>query len=559
MLLVVLGWLAAAATLLGVGLALARWARAEPLDPGQAFWVGWAGALCALQVVQLAVPVGWPVAVALALVGAAGWASAWRWLRLPTRPPWLEALLGGALAVALAVRAQAPSLNGDSGVYHRPAVRWMADAALPAGLANLNPLLGLNSAHALFQAALDVGPWAHLSQHVGPSLLVLVLGLQSLHGAALILRAPASAGARAWLALLFAPLVVDLALGRDLSSDAPDLAVAVVGAALWIELVTWVEVQGRAALPTGLLLLAVGMGIACKLSYAAWGLAVGLAVLIFGLARHPERRARTAVLAVAVFLGTVGVWSVRSLVMTGYPLYPSPWLSLPVSWRLPQEVVDRVQRYVLVWGRWSGGPRVPVLGTWSWVRPWLVSAMSMNRALVVPVALAVLCLALGVWRRRSPLRSWWLLLPVVAALAFWFATSPDVRFAGALIWALPATAAWLALRPATASPGFQRGLVVVVLALALEPLSDPLRPVAWAWLRPPRSAEVPAVMFRTDSGLEVRVPVGGACWDLPVPCTSFPRSGLALRGQALSQGFVWGGPDRPLPPGVPSATIPDVH
>jgi hypothetical protein len=554
MFLVLGGWIVFGALFTGVRLLVIKvFTPRLTVELTQAFWVGWAATLCFLQVLELALPAApWGAAFS-APVAVFGWLQFRRLRSMTTERRWVlpAVILPGA--VWLALRAMGPPLNGDSGIYHRPAVRWMADHALAPGLANLNPLLGLNSAHFLYQALFEVGPWAHRSHHLGPSLLVLVLWIQIAAGLVDAWRKGASAPARSWIAALFLPLLVDQAVGRDLSTDTPDIAVAILGAAVWVELMELVE-RDVGALRPGLLVLISAMAIAVKLSYGPWAVLVVVSVAVV----WTQQRGNPwpAFLALGLIgLATLGVWALRSAVLSGYPLYPSSFAALHVPWAVPLEVVTRVGRYVLAWGRATGGPVHPVIGTWDWIPAVFVFLLTLNRQVVLPLALALLALAFGAASKRfATPRLAWVLLPLVA-LGCWFLSAPDVRFAGALLWAVPVTLIWNLVREARAPLwNFRLGLVVLV-ALGIWPAWD--SKLAGGWFATPASLPVPTLVHLTvDGPLPVGVPLDGSCWDAPAPCTDFPRAGLRMRGPAIEQGFEWGA-DLPLPPGIHSAAIPE--
>jgi hypothetical protein len=271
-------------------------------------------------------------------------------------------------------------------------------------------------------------------------------------------------------------------------------------------------------------------------------------------------RARCSILEIVAWCAfTFGCWSARSLLLTGYPLYPSHLMGLPVSWRLPVPVVDAVARYVVAWGRWSGGPIQPVLGTWEWVAPWLRSTLMLNRSVLTPLFLAGSLALVGAATRRLEARRVSLLAIPVAALGIWFLTSPDVRFAGALFWCLPATVGWALVREPRLPVWNIRVLVGVWMAIALYPLVE-VQPA----IRGSSSAALPAplprvVLLAIDGPVPVAVPADGACWDTPPPCTGLPRAGLHMRGANLDAGYEWGIEQGETPPDSSPLRIPAVQ
>jgi hypothetical protein len=157
-----------------------------------------------------------------------------------------------------------------------------------------------------------------------------------------------------------------------------------------------------------------------------------------------------------------------------------------------------------------------------------------NQAVLIPVGLA---LAAGTVRaarmlirrdgtRRLPAS---LVLPAAGGLGAWFLTAPDVRYAAAGFWVLAAQAVALAVDGSAASDVLRSRVALVgsfgLLAVAFIAI-DPPAPITSGPVPPPTIA---LASFRTDSGLVLQVPQGGACWGASLMCTAYPDSRLRLR------------------------------
>src|SRR5262249_44337921 len=66
-----------------------------------------------------------------------------------------------------------------------------------------------------------------------------------------------------------------------------------------------------------------------------------------GGAEKPRLILGSVGLSVALFLP----WTLRGVLLTGYPLYPSTVLAAPVDWRVPVEVVEKQAAYTRWFGR----------------------------------------------------------------------------------------------------------------------------------------------------------------------------------------------------------------
>src|SRR5207302_1532468 len=131
-------------------------------------------------------------------------------------------------------------------------------------------------------------------------------------------------------------------------------------------------------------------------------------------------------------------WLAHGAVLSGYPLYPSPLMPLPVEWRAPLAATIAQANAIREWNGVAGAWRVALsdprwfaglLGTLGWTQRDVVLALA--------IAAVELPVAAGRWvfGRRVPLLGV-ALVPTVAGLVFAFVAAPQARFAGALPWVL---------------------------------------------------------------------------------------------------------------------------
>ena len=133
---------------------------------------------------------------------------------------------------------------------------------------------------------------------------------------------------------------------------------------------------------------------------------------------------------------------VRQAVLSGYPLFPSRVVSLPLDWRLPSHTVDEANRYARSWARTPRGLPASVLGSWGWFPGWL-SRNGRDINVIGALALLLCAVPVSVLRRvdaqrRERSRAMWAMLgPSLVTLLLWFAIAPDPRFAYAPLWLTP--------------------------------------------------------------------------------------------------------------------------
>ncbi|MFN0178564.1 MAG: LIC_10190 family membrane protein [Gemmatimonadales bacterium] len=584
---------------MGVGLLVRRAFGLRSLavrDLLTGFWVGLAAIVAFLLLWTFFARVN---AVPLAVVTVFGLGglglSAGELRQLPRREAWcftpvvLLVLVVGALWVANLGRGGLT--NTDSLLYHLQGVRWATAYATVPGLANLFGPLGFNNASLLYDAMLEVGPWAGRSHHVANGVLIQVLLFQSLLGLFRLVGGRAADRAQnGFDALLLAPT---LAMGiqdwlTSYVTDLPASAVVLVAVSEAHRILL-----NPAARPPGMverrhdspperlysvvvIVALLSVAVTFKLSLAVFaGLTTAiLLLLVFRDGIFAGARRRTAIRAVGAAALIGGLWAGRGIVLSGYPLFPMTVLPAPVDWRVPAEHAIAEFGYAAESSRATTSTPAGVLhtepfGAW-FERWWELSGSDGLYHIAVPVAFILLVLvglAFATLRgRRDPSpRPWLLLGPAVVALAAWFRVAPEPRYAAPLLWivlGLVGASLYRALDGANAGR-LARGAVIALAVLGASPLIlrplvspgadgrlSPLRRVVEANLRLQgqasglyREPRRPTVRtYVTERGLELNV-APRRCGDAPLPCTPNPAANLRLRIDGrLDRGFMVEGP-----------------
>jgi hypothetical protein len=187
------------------------------------------------------------------------------------------------------------------------------------------------------------------------------------------------------------------------------------------------------------------LGVLClSVKSSSLGLVIGIfAATIALLLREGKRQAggiflqkRVAAMSLlaAVMMTT---WMSRGVILSGYPLFPSTAMAMPVAWRMPVRGVKDFQQEILRWARDPdpGSDRREILKTWRWLPPWSERLLDMRTHFAWPGQVGVagsavlIALALcGSTLRRHAHSLLVLTLPLLAYAAFWFITAPFQRF-----------------------------------------------------------------------------------------------------------------------------------
>lgn len=570
-------WLVIALVFAGVGL-LARRAFVsdiglDAVDVLEAFWVGYAATLLFLQLWHLALPISWLAAIPMALAGAGGlwvtrsqlrastgWTSDRRW-------GWLAVLV--PLVLWVAILATSPIRLHDTGLYHRPTAEWYKSYPIVPGLANLHPRLGYNSSHLLYTALAD-SFLPGRAEHVVNGPLALALLVQLMLAGWRSIREQSSP--HCFDVVLLTPAVF-LLLGRDLTSFGTDFALMMILFAAIPRIHRYLSHpppaedlhRFRVAASTFILCTAV----AVKLTAAA--LVVPVLLVLLGVRYRRVRAGRQPTLRVAFALPLgicvlmAGVWIGRSIILSGYPAYPLGFGAVPVSWRVPESVMNRHALVANVKLRFFFDGRSPdeLVGetlTGGWFREWLRHLLNQGAdneeafwRISLPLILASIAILIGlatfVRPRAPPREAAALLLPASGlALLVWIFRFPDPRYGTPIAWVFAGIAVAELSRLLAIRGTGSRVVVAMLLGLAsiqavwparllarVREISVPYalaeRLVAWPWPGElTRARSVPLREFDTDSGLRLYQPIRSrACWRAPLTCTPVPRPDLRLR------------------------------
>jgi hypothetical protein len=550
-------WLFMGTFLVGIGLAVRR---AFGLRTGQvmhhwllAFWVGWVVVLAFLQVWHLWLPAGGWAFGCVAVAGIAGLAWNHQDVRASVRHvvtthPWLVGLVV-LLAVWFSNRAISALIISDTGLYNLQGVRWSGTYPVIPGLGNVESLLGLNTSYFLYAALLEVGPWAHKARHLASGLLLLGMAVQVVWSMARLFRPHAPLWAyHVFTVLLFPPLLRQVIVIQNssyiasLSTDTPVFLLQVVAAAYLVVLLFDPPDDCRETqyLVFGIILLSVG-AVTVKLNSLFFSATMVLVAGGWWVLRNRDNllqgESSKTLWWVGWAIALLSIpWAVRSVILTGYPLYPSTVIALPVDWRVPPAIATGLITY-----------------TQSVTLP-------LPTVLASPFAAAPLALAgAGVlfrvaYRPRPHVPSaigWWVLLPPAVCLLVWALTVPYLRYANACFWVLGAGAVTLAvvrplpIRPVTIS------MAVLLCAVAIAGLSlvrggtfDDLliMPGENRLFDATPQPELSTVTL--SSGVVVYVPDTevSQCWDAPLPCIRSRgiSAHLRLREEGeIRHGFKW--------------------
>jgi hypothetical protein len=465
------------------------------------------------------------------------------------------------LAIGIALRAAGPCEYYDTGLYGAQAVRWIVTYPVVFGLANVHARLGFNTSVFLFHAALDQGPWRGLYFHLFSGFVLCAFWATVLPTCERVLRGTELTPSQWFHAILFIPAAIwsGRASVVGTATDEPSSVLCLVAAGLLFQYLEsdasneadnsdW---RSRVMVAATLLALAVTFKLSTVVfAFLGWVLAFAI---LWSTGR--ERRYVWAAFGGAVLL--LVPWLAGQIILSGYPFFPNSLFPFPGDWRLPRGIPELYELWIRSWARI---PFVKVATTegFAWLRPWFHAAVRDRASFQVPIAITVVATAVLALRRLDvrSIRSqgFWLLLPSLSGIPFWFWKGPGLRFGQAAIWTLAATVGSLAMTAWTQNNGLLRRRVVVsglLIAMAWCLFSFGWRHSYQVLESVDGFVQLPeaqVVARQTTSGLVVYVPeAGNQCWEAALPCTPYFNKTLRLRSPSnMRWGFASGGfPDLP--------------
>jgi hypothetical protein len=479
--------------------------------------------------------------------------------------PAMAPLLWFVLLIAVAWLAFRPVFNiatqkivhYDVGYYYLQTIAWTKAFPIVPGLGNLLLNLGFNQSAFLAPAFLDsLGPhlWSYsLLAGVLPwlgltlSVFALVQGVCALF----VMRRRLEPIEKAYVISL--PAWIYTLLINNISGNSPDIALACLQIHLFLCFASFLAARGSPAVRLQLseLIILCALSVCVKLNSVFFSAAIGLLSIGIALTRIGAPRllrGKQAIYATLAALVLCLPWAARGIIVSGYPLFPSAALSVPVAWRVPEADVTNFYDITVDWGRQPYPDLTKVRNGFAWVPEFLQRNWEMKDQFAWPLSLGglwtLLFLALA-WKssnfRQSLRRLLLITLPLAFALLMWFFTAPNPRYLGSITWLLP-LAASLALVSDISI--LARAFVTVAFCVNYLALGTLRYNTEWSWKKPsPQFPKIPKVDLREGDnpfGVHLYYPrKGDQTFDAPLPSakTLHPTLKFLDETRGLAGGF----------------------
>jgi len=324
----------------------------------------------------------------------------------------------------------------DSDLYHAQSIRWMEEYGVVPGLGNLHERFAYNSAAFAVNALYSMKWLLGRSLHTASGFFALLLSATALElgrtwkEKKLRLADYAMIGAVYYLVTIWDEVTAP-------SSD------YLIMCTLFFIVIKWLlclerdsSAAGEKLVPYGLLCVAGVYALTLKLT-------AGLILLLVikpAVSLIRGKRWREILLYLGLGLLVCLPWMARTVVISGWLLYPFPALDLfSVDWKMPAGPIAVDAAQIKTWGRALYDARLVDLPMHQWVPGWFSTTLSgMEKLLILGDLACILLFVIYavfslVKKRKENLDVLLVLATVISSYAFWQYSAPILRYGYAYV------------------------------------------------------------------------------------------------------------------------------
>lgn len=533
---------------IGIGTWFYRSTNPPRFSPLWAFWLGWAMTIALLQVWHFFAPINDPVRYILVLIGCAGILLNHRLILRVIVPlsvqkwVWLFICLMGIIYLgnrALYSTTDYTAFGFDTGFYHLPVMTWFNLHPIVIGLGNVHTRFGFSNAHFLYGAIFD---------NQAPIMMNTLLYVVFLSGAiwsVMTIWRDNHLQAEHIFRVLCIPFVLmwlfwRSAEGLGIPSTSNDVPIFMLGILLTGRTLGHIERRDIRLADVYQITLLVCVGVAVKFSFIILG---GGLVIVASWLYILKHRARFFALMIGIcFIGGIIIipMMARSVIMTGYPLYPLTIGGFDVDWRINKQTALYEAEHIQTFARVLGD--TPMYDTLinhpdhDWLSFWLEkSGRDYPIFFYTPLILIIIGVVMVMIHRKVRMMHLIFLDVLFISILFWFISAPLWRLSGGITWLFGASLLTIGIIHLPYKSSVSRwittialvGMTVYMLYDGISHRGFDFRMVDGEQPAPIRWIEGGTTIF----GLDVRVAQDWLCWDDTPPCVPKQHYSPLLRSR----------------------------
>lgn len=325
-------------------------------------------------------------------------------------------------------------MHYDSDLYHAQSIRWIEEYGVVKGLGNIHVRFAYNSSFFALSALYSM-PWLFgQSLHCLNGFFALILCVEALRigkvweRKGLLLSDYARVAALYYLTLVYG----------EITSPASDYAIMCTVFYIVIKWLAQMEDKEEKTNVVPYALLCVGGAYAVSLKLTA-GLILLLAIKPVAMLIR-KKHWKSIVIYLILGIVVVAPWLIRTVMISGYLLYPFPKLDIfSVDWKIPAKAAALDAAEIKTWGRGLNDASLVDMAIWEWFPTWFHSTLpAIGKILVI---LDLICLIAGSvyivislckkrWERLDMLLVW---AAVAVSFLFWQVSAPLLRYGYAYV------------------------------------------------------------------------------------------------------------------------------
>lgn len=446
-------------------------------------------------------------------------------------------------------------IHYDSDLYHAQSIRWMEEYGIVPGLGNLHERFAYNSSFFALSALYSLKFLLGYSMHAMSGFVALILSIACLP----IMKS--------WKRKFFS--LADFArvgaiyylttITNEVVSPASDYASMCIVFYIVIKWLDALEKDVKEIVPYALLCVVGVYALTLKLT-------AGLILILLIKPAYQlikEKRVKEILIYLGLGLGVAAPWMVRTIIISGWLLYPFTALDLfNFDWEMDGHMIDLDAMQIKVWGRALYNVTlidVPLIG---WFPNWFSSTLStMEKLLIIGDFAAIFVMVFKTiqifvkkyWKQLDKLL---VLITMTACYVFWQTSAPLMRYGYAYVLLLLFVAFGWIMQDLFDSNDKKTGLIsnkfakvcattVYVLFLLygcykVAVLADYIKDTSWAdfyiWQENYGVYEMESYEL---NGVTFYYPVYGdrAGYEY-FPSSGAKVEGLEFRGETMKEGFI---------------------